>query len=738
MNTSQSITAYPSPPLKASIPPASPTLTESLAVSKHFSGSQLTSAAYIPPPTPEQLTMPEVSYSTTYTTALGNDEESAPSSESSSSSSSPAPSSASSSVSEHSNSNQRYQLHDNPVPGPKAAVATLRATQSHEVLSIIPPKSEDWAALIGEPQSPVEFQYQTHSMPYDGAAYTASPAAENGTEASTDYMQAYQPQQHQPRQASDDQYQMHTSTDPSGMQWHAYPYQYQHHNSPYGHYQNHGSTPSVPLADAATVRNDSYRRSLSTSEILRGSSPNLSTYPHGYLTPPRSGDDTMPRSRPSSGAKQFSVATSISLADASILAKYRESAIKTNDPSTQLSFAKYLLDISEHYPSEPYSSLSSVSTSSVTEIHGQQHPHRTLSESSDSASPTPDQQPSPSPPNSATIQQSPNGSRRQFIEEAKFLIDRLAKEGQPEAQFIRGSWYEEGLYDTKKNVDKALRWYLSASKGDFGPAHYKVAYFWEKKRDNNKSVMMYKKAAIHNNALANHRLAMVYFFGELNQSKNLKTGLEYLKRAAALATETAPMSPYVLGLILSREYKPINIPDDIAFPDDGEALEWFRKSAQLGHGPANYKLGTCYEYGNLGCSVDPFLSIRHYELAVLAGDSNGEAEMALSGWYLSGSGNYFAADDHLAFQYASLAAEKQLPKAQYAMGYYYEMGISVEIDMDKAMEFYKMAAANGSKDAMKRLEEPSSAPSHTRLRSSIKRGKKNRSRNAKEQSCSIM
>jgi TPR repeat protein len=232
---------------------------------------------------------------------------------------------------------------------------------------------------------------------------------------------------------------------------------------------------------------------------------------------------------------------------------------------------------------------------------------------------------------------------------------------------------------------------------------------------------------------------MVYLYGDLGQSQNMKAGLQYLKRAASFATEAAPMAPYVLGLILSRDYSnQLNIPDDIAFPDDGEALEWFRKSAQLGYGPANYKLGYCYEYGSLGCPIDPFLSIQHYERAVLGSDGNGEAEMALSGWYLSGADNCFAADDRLAFHYASLAAEKNLPKAQYAMGYYHEVGISVPIDLEKAMEFYKRAAENGNKDAKKRLEEQTAKFTPLGHKNSIKRMKNGRKGGPKDGSCTIM
>ncbi|KAG0273277.1 hypothetical protein BGZ95_010914, partial [Linnemannia exigua] len=560
-----------------------------------------------------------------------------------------------------------------------------------ETLKPVPQKSEDWAALVDTPASPIErfhpgmmmmpplpppvlagsrplspsssFQFQagpqTRGMIMttpSGATYTDSP----GPESSADYIQhVSQQQQHQHQQQQHQQYHMpHAQTDP-GPRQQQYPYS-QHHQQghfPYQHHQHHNSTPSFQvgtfeMTDAsspdsstaaaaanANAHSKSYRKSWSASETLDA---------YGTLTPPRmnldhyrgSAASSSRGSLNSSNNKPSSAAMSVSLlTDAAILAKYRETAIKTNDASIQLSFAKYLLEIGD--PDSTYEPVVEESNNNNSSDPAAALPPRPASAAGSNNSP-----PSSAPSSPATGPQDPKTGKKQLILEGVYWIDRLAKEGHPEAQFIRGTWYEEGMYLAKKNADKALRWYQSSSKGDYGPAHYKVAYFCEKKKDNNKAVILYKKAAIHNDVPANHRLAMVYLYGDLGQSQNMKAGLQYLKRAASLATEAAPMSPYVLGLILSRDYsKQLKIPDDISFPDDGEALEWFRKSAQLGYGPANYKLGYCYEYGSLGCPIDPFLSVQHYDRAVMGGDSNGEAEMALSGWYLSGADNYFAADD---------------------------------------------------------------------------------------------
>ncbi|KAF9127838.1 hypothetical protein BGW39_005528 [Mortierella sp. 14UC] len=596
-----------------------------------------------------------------------------------------------------------------PLPSRISPLPLQVNCNNNDRLKPIPANSEDWAALIDTPASPVYERGMRQPFPgpppfVNGPGYTDSPAAEEPGQSS-DYMQ-HVSQHQRGRSLGCGGYPGHAMADSTSTS---------HHRLSYQHHQHHSSASSVPLPSGPADLQGGGRGSYSSMSVpgnrqlhrqswspntfepldapLSGSNSRGGANLNGYLTPPRR-NDSSPHRR--SHSKQSSVATSVSLlTDQAILGKYRDAANKSNDTNLQLSFAKYLLEIGE--PSSPTSPLSPpasleppppVSTGSM----GGGPPSSAGGTSPLSSSPTPYQQ----------QDDAEMSGKRKLTQEAIYWIDRLAKEGQPEAQFIRGIWYEDGLYGTKKNADKALRWFQSASKGDYPAAHYKVAFYCEKRKDNNKAVVLYKKAATHNDVPANHRLAMVYLYGELGQSRNMKTGLQYLKRAASFATEAAPMAPYVLGQILAREYKQLNIPDDIAFPDDGEALEWFKKGA---------------------------------ELAVQAGDPTGEAEMALSGWYLSGAENCFEADDILAFQYASKAAEKKLPKAQYAMGYYYEVGISVASDLGKAMEFYKLAAANGNKEAQARLKEQSGFD-RSGHKNSIRRI--SNGRNAKDSNCRIM
>ncbi|KAF9419186.1 hypothetical protein BGZ76_004271 [Entomortierella beljakovae] len=615
------------------------------------------------------------------------------------------------------------------------------ANMNNNLLKPIPANSEDWGALVDTPASPTfppnnmvrPFLLNQGQFMTGASGYTDSPSED--INISADYMQhVSQQQQQQHPQMQQPPFRQHAQTDPTPMnQQNVYRQQqhnHHHHNSISGMpVPGSGNMGPVDPRNAGMGNNNNnninlnppnnsrhmQRRSWSpnTTESFDPTTPGNS---YGRNTPPRRSDGTSsPGHRSGSHSKQNSVATSVSLLnDASTVAKYRDAANRTNDTTLQLSYAKYLLEIGES---------SQAFASGGASGDGQHSPT--------SSAP-------PSGPFSPTDSVNSDGSigKRQLTQEAIYWIDRLAREGQSEAQYIRGTWYEEGLYGTKKSADKALKYFQSSSKGDYTPAHYKVAYFCEKRKDNNKAIVLYKKASTYNDPQANYRLAMVYLNGELGQSKNMKTGMQYLKRAADFNTESSRVPAYILGLILSREYNQINIPDDVAFPDDGEALECFKRSADLGHGPANFKLGSCYEYGTLGCHVDPFLSVKHYERAVIADDSNGEAEMALSGWYLSGAEGCFEANDGLAFQYASKAVEKGLPKAQYALGYYHEVGISVPTDIHIAMDYYKQAAANGNKDAQARLSDQNKFDKNT-FRNSMRRINQ-AGRSTKDQNCVIM
>jgi hypothetical protein len=63
--------------------------------------------------------------------------------------------------------------------------------------------------------------------------------------------------------------------------------------------------------------------------------------------------------------------------------------------------------------------------------------------------------------------------------------------------------------------------------------------------------------------------------------------------------------------------------------------------------------------------------------------------MALSKWFLCGSEGTFEKDEELAYTFAEKAARKALPSAEFAMGYYAEVGVGGPIDLDIARKSYR-------------------------------------------------
>ncbi|CAG8530730.1 3258_t:CDS:2 [Paraglomus occultum] len=344
--------------------------------------------------------------------------------------------------------------------------------------------------------------------------------------------------------------------------------------------------------------------------------------------------------------------------DEAALERYRDAARKTNDPKVQADYAKFLIEMSESY---------------------QPNGHN----------------------NSNHLNVNRSATYDKLVDEAVYWIDKLAKINYGEALYIKGTWYEKGIFKKEQNHDKALRCYRSASIQDHAKANYKLAENYEKKKDYPRACQFYKKAASLGDPNALTRMTLVFMTGSLRQEVDYKQALIYLKQAAAKANEDCPEGAYIYGMMLAKEWKTVKVPDDLVTPDHDAAREYIQRAAHLGYPPALYKMGVCHEYGALGCPYDPTMSVQYYERAAEKGEV--EANMALSKWYLCGAEGYFEQNEALAYQHAEKAASKGLPAAEFAMGYFHEVGVFVQADLQKANAWYTKAAAHGNVDAKSRL-----------------------------------
>lgn len=86
----------------------------------------------------------------------------------------------------------------------------------------------------------------------------------------------------------------------------------------------------------------------------------------------------------------------------------------------------------------------------------------------------------------------------------------------------------------------------------------------------------------------------------------------------------------------------------------------------------------------------------------LASDGNPGSQYFLSFLYFSGIGGV-ERNEELAIEMVNAAAEADYAMAQAALGLWYESGIYVNQDFDKAVDWFRTAAANGSGLARARL-----------------------------------
>ncbi|PQE12685.1 chitin synthase activator protein [Rutstroemia sp. NJR-2017a BBW] len=287
----------------------------------------------------------------------------------------------------------------------------------------------------------------------------------------------------------------------------------------------------------------------------------------------------------------------------------------------------------------------------------------------------------------------------ELLREAKAILQKLADKSYPFAQYYLADGYASGLFNKgKEDYGTAFPLFVAASKHGHAESGYRAAlcyeFGWGCRKDPAKAVQFYRQSASKNHPGAMTRLGRACLSKDLGLDR-YKEGLKWLKRAAESADAQYNAAPYHLGLLYETGYG-----DDL-FKDEAYAAELFTQAAGLGNADAAYKLGDAYEHGKLQCPRDPALSVHFYNVAAEKGNAN--AMMALCAWYLIGAEPVLDKDENEAYEWARQAAELGLIKAEYAVGYFTEMGIGCRRDPLEANMLYVKAAEHGDERAKHRL-----------------------------------
>ncbi|KAL3424825.1 chitin synthase activator [Phlyctema vagabunda] len=352
------------------------------------------------------------------------------------------------------------------------------------------------------------------------------------------------------------------------------------------------------------------------------------------------------------------------------LEMYRQNIKKTNSMETQYSFAIHLIQLAQEAGLTTEGSVSSQKKSSRG--------------ARDSTGPYVENAPS---------------SPQELIREARSILQKLSDRGYPFAQYYLADGYASGLFNKgKQDYSTAFPLFVSASKHGHAESGYRAAlcyeFGWGSRKDPAKAVQFYRQSASKNHPGAMTRLGRACLSGDLGE-KQYREGLKWLKRATESADEQYNAAPFHLGLLYETGYG-----DDI-FKDETYAAQLFTMAADLGHAEANYRLGDAYEHGKLSCPKDAALSVHFYTGAAQRGHP--AAMMALCAWYMIGAEPVLPKDENEAYEWARQAAECGLTKAEYAVGYFKEMGIGCRRDILEANVWYVKAAESGDERAKHRL-----------------------------------
>lgn len=280
--------------------------------------------------------------------------------------------------------------------------------------------------------------------------------------------------------------------------------------------------------------------------------------------------------------------------------------------------------------------------------------------------------------------------RDSLIGESLKVMRRLATQGQAydEAQFFLANCHGTGMLGLQVDHERAYHLYLQAAKQNHAAACYRVAVCNEigagTRREPQRAAAFYRKSASLGDTAAMYKLGTILLRGALGEQANPREAVGWLRRAAEQADEENPHALHELALLYEAANSGV-VPHDPHY-----AKELYTRAGLLGYTHSQFRLGQCYEYGNLACAVDPKRSIAWYTRAAEKGHS--EAELALSGWYLTGSDGVLKQSDSEAYLWARRAANKGLSKAEYAVGYYAEVGIGVKQDVEFAKRWYMRAA----------------------------------------------
>lgn len=280
--------------------------------------------------------------------------------------------------------------------------------------------------------------------------------------------------------------------------------------------------------------------------------------------------------------------------------------------------------------------------------------------------------------------------KKQDYKNAYSALEKSARSGNAEAQFLVGYMNEEGE-GTKKSAEDAVKWYLKSAGQGHSQAQNNLAGLYQDgdgiKKNLTQAAKWYKAAADQGNVSALFNLGWLYSKGEGVDKDPVKAFELYLK-----AAEQGNVKAQFNVAVAYRKGNGVTT-------DNEKGMYWYRKAAENGDLTAQENL--CGLYVQADKWDDAF---KWCLMADKAGSDNPNVSSALGFIYLLPKAGQ-SIDNEKAFQYLSKSSEKGIGEADFALGSMYEYGLFVKEDRKKAIEYYEKAAAKGVKSAPAKLQK---------------------------------
>ncbi|KAH9411924.1 hypothetical protein HK407_02g03690 [Ordospora pajunii] len=257
----------------------------------------------------------------------------------------------------------------------------------------------------------------------------------------------------------------------------------------------------------------------------------------------------------------------------------------------------------------------------------------------------------------------------------KTAIAKLDRAIRSEVHLYIGLCHEKGLFGANVCHKTAFNHYILSAQLNNPTGTFRVAQCYEKgigKGKNIKTALyFYRCAAKLGHVDAMHIYGASILFGKNAYGRKMEAGYFYLSLAAKKANSFYPYALYDFARCYEEGSEIGILPKD---PD--YAFKNYMKGAYLDCPNCQFRVGLCFENGDLGQERDVLRAIEWYFKAADLGQS--DAQLRISVLFLNGYKDVLDKNHEIAFRFGIRAAIGEHVVAAYLISDYYVQGIGIK------------------------------------------------------------